>query len=172
MLNPDYLHGGKRNCLPLLSGWKSVSYSYLDSLPTDPAALEKIILRYNPPTGKITANEAVFEAINALLADGGQEGVVIPRKLEATFYRILQQLPGVHFESGTDLAGRTGLGFWIVRAGSVQEEMVINPVTYQFMGFKDVTIKGDAKTHTKAGQVIAWEALLGTAVVQRPGQLP
>ena len=46
------------------------------------------------------------------------------------------------------------------------------------MGFKDVAIKDHWATATdgtrfiKKGQVLGWEALLGSAVVQRPGQLP
>jgi len=46
------------------------------------------------------------------------------------------------------------------------------------MGFKDVAIKDHAMTGTdgtryvKTGHVMGWEALLGSAIVQRPGQLP
>jgi hypothetical protein len=70
------------------------------------------------------------------LEDGEPEGVVVPPKLEATLYRILQQLPGVHFENDTDLAGRHGLGFWNLTEGYIKYEIVIDPTTYHYMGSK------------------------------------
>ena len=46
------------------------------------------------------------------------------------------------------------------------------------MGFEDVAIKDHAMTGTdgtryiQKGHVMGWAALLGSAIVQRPGQLP
>jgi hypothetical protein len=162
-----------------LAGWKSISYQYLNSLPTDPAALESVILASNPPGGYLpTRTAAIFDAIDHLLADGELWGAVIPQKLSAALYRILGELPGVRFESDTDLAGRKGLGFYVVTEGYIKQELVIDPLTYTYMGFKDVAIKDhwstgtDGTRYVKKGQVLGWEALLGSAVVQRPGQLP
>jgi hypothetical protein len=162
-----------------LAGWKSISYQYLNSLPTDPAALESVILANNPPGGYLpTRTAAIFDAIDHLLADGEIWGAVIPPKLSAALYRILRELPGVRFESDTDLAGRKGLGFYVVTEGYVKQELVIDPLTYTYMGFEDVAIKDhwstatDGTRYIKKGQVLGWEALLGSAVVQRPGQLP
>jgi hypothetical protein len=176
--NPDAKYGGATSCLSL-AGWKSVSYAYLDSLPTDPVKLEAVILRYNH-TGSMlpTPADAVFAAITTLLEDGEPEGVVVPPRLEATFYRILQQLPGVHFENDTDLAGRHGLGFWKLTEGYLKYEIVIDPATYHYMGSKEVAVTDHTDTATdgsrliKAGQVLNWQALLGDAIVQHPGQLP
>jgi hypothetical protein len=176
--NPDARYGGATSCLSL-AGWKSVAYSYLNSLPTDPAKLEAIILRYNH-TGSMlpTPADALFAAIATLLEDGEPEGVVVPPKLEATFYRILEQVPGVHFENDTDLAGRHGLGFWNLTEGYIKYEIVIDPATYHYMGSKVVAVKDHTDTGApgpmliKAGQVLNWQALLGDAIVQHPGQLP
>lgn len=162
-----------------LGGWKSVTYAYLSSLPTDPAALESVLLAGDPPGGLMPARqEAIFDAIDNLLTAGEADGIVVPLKLQAALYRVLQQLPGVHFESAVDLAGRTGLGFWMVREGYLKQEIVIDPVTYAYMGFKDVAIKDhamigtDGTRYVKKGHVMGWAALLGTAIVQHPGQLP
>ena len=162
-----------------LGGWKSVTYSYLNSLPTDPAALESVLLAGNPPGGLIPPREAaIFDAIVNLLTAGAPQGIVIPPKLEAAVYRVMQQLPGVHFEASADLAGRTGLGFWMVREGYLKQEIVIDPLTYTFMGFKDVAIKDHAMTgsdgtrYVAKGHVMGWAALLGSAIVRHPGQLP
>jgi hypothetical protein len=170
---------GTTNCQATLTGWKSVSYAYLNSLPTDPAKLEAVILRYSPPGSMVpTPADAVFNAITVLLEDGESEGVVVPPKLEATLYRILQQLPGVHFENDTDLAGRHGLGFWNLVEGYIKYEIVIDPTTYHYMGSKEVAVKDHVDTAApgptliKAGQVLNWSALLGDAIVRHPGQLP
>lgn len=157
-----------------LGGWKSVSYDYLNSLPTDPAALEQILA-----SGHLakTREQSIFDAIQALFA-GETAGVVVPPKLSLTLYRVLQQLPGVTFDTGTDLAGRSGIGFSVVLDGYLKREIVIDPDTYVFMGYKDVSIKHQSivdsnETNTySAGQVLGWDALLGQAIVDKPGQLP
>jgi hypothetical protein len=163
-----------------LGGWKSVSYAYLNSLPTDPARLKAVILADNLPRLPWYVpekNEAVFTAIATLLF-GECEGVWLPPKLAAAMYRLLQDLPGVHFDSGTDLAGRTGLGFYMVLDGWYKHELVINPVTYRYMGDKTVAVRAHADVATdgtreiRKGQVLGWEALLAAAIVRHAGQLP
>jgi hypothetical protein len=161
-----------------LGGWPSVTYSYLDSLPTDPAALKDVLARNAGPDFAGNRDQAIFQAIDALLDAGEMDGVAVPPKLSAALYRVLQQLPGVQFDSGTDLAGRQGLGFWMVLEGYYKLELVIDPYTYTFMGFKDVAVRDHAMTGTdgtryvKAGHVMGWAALLGQAIVEKPGQLP
>lgn len=161
-----------------LSGWKSVSYDYLNSLPTDPAALEQILAGSAGPVVANNKDQAIFQAIETLLNAGESQGVVVPPKLSATMYRVLQQLPGVTFESATDLAGREGIGFSMVIEGYFTQEIVIDPETYTYMGFKDVVIKDhamvgtDGTRYVKVGHVMGWGALLGSAIVDKPGQLP
>jgi hypothetical protein len=161
------------------AGWKSYGYQYLNSLPTDPAALESVILANNPPGQYLpTRTDRIFSAIYNLLANSEPIGAVIPPKLSAALYQVLRDLPGVHFENDTDLAGRSGLGFYAVLEGYDKEELVIDPVTYAYMGYKDVAIRDHTDTgtdgtwHVEKGHVLGWEALLGSAVVQHPGQLP
>jgi len=103
---------------------------------------------------------------------------VVPPKLSAALYRVLQQLPGVRFETATDLGGRQGLGFSMVLEGYDMVELVIDPNNYTFMGVKDVAVRDHVMTGTdgtryiKQGQVLGWAALLGQAIVEEPGQLP
>ena len=163
-----------------LGGWKSVRYSYLRSLPTNPTRLESVILADNNPRMPwyVKSHDvAIFSAIATLL-QGETEGAWVPPKLAATMYRVLQRLPGVHFEAGTDLAGRTGIGLYMVIDGWYKQELVINPDTYTFMGAKTVAVKAhvevatDGTRHIRKGQVLGWLALLESAVVRHPGQLP
>ncbi len=163
-----------------LGGWKSISYRYLDSLPADPARLAAVILADNDPRMPWYTSQpdvAIFEAIQTLLL-GQSQGVWIPPELAATMYRLLQRLPEVHFDSASDLAGRTGLGLYIVIGGWQKQELVIDPVTYTFMGAKTVAIRAhtsvatDGTRYIKTGQVLGWSALLEEAIVQHVGQLP
>jgi hypothetical protein len=163
-----------------LGGWKSVSYPYLNSLPTDPAKLAAVILADNNPRMPWYSSQssvAVFNAIQTLLL-GQMQGVWIPPKLAATMYQLLQRLPGVHFDSAADLAGRTGLGFYLVINRWYKQELVINPVTYTFMGAKTVATRAhtsvatDGTRYIQKGQVLGWSALLEEAIVRHVGQLP
>lgn len=161
--------------------WKGSSYGYLSSLPTDPAALESVILAANTPTGDPcyfpAPDVAIFTAVTNLLKDE-VNGVLIPPKLAATLYHVLQRLPDVHFESETDLAGRTGLGLYMVLEGYYKQEIVINPTSYMYMGEKAVAIKDhesqatDGHRFIKNGRVLGWSVLLTSAVVAQPGQVP
>jgi hypothetical protein len=161
-----------------LGGWRSVSYPYLDSLPVKPAALEHIIARNYGPVSAASRPQAIFQSIYLLLDAGEMQGVVVPPRLAASMYRVLQQLPGMHFERTTDLAGRHGLGFYLVLEGYYKLELVIDPTTYAYMGSKEVVIRDhamvgtDGTRYVKKGHVLGWAALLGQAIVDKPGQLP
>ena len=163
-----------------LGGWKSVRYAYLNSLPTDPARLRAVILTQNNPRMpwyEPNPDVAVFSAIATLLV-GQTEGVWLPPRLAVTLYRLLQQTPGVHFDSAADLAGRTGLGFYMVTDGWEKHELVINPVTYSYMGDEWIAVRAhtsvatDGTRYIKKGQVLGWEALLASAIVKHAGQIP
>ena len=166
-----------------LGGWKSISPSYLNSLPTNEAQLKAIILANNsdphmPWYVGTDKNYTIFNGIFTLMADGQSEGTWIPPKLQAAMYRILASLPGVRFDATTDLAGRHGVGFYMLPGGWAKQEIVIDPVTYAYMGDEWVAIKPhtsvatDGTRYIKKGQVLGWEALLKIAVVQKAGQLP
>jgi hypothetical protein len=164
---------------PVPFGWPSVSYTYLNSLPTSPARLMAVIkdnLEAQPdPIGAEGAgNAGVFNAVQALL-----QNTVLPPRLLAGLYGVLARDPGVHFErSATDLAGRTGMGFSTVQEGYLEEQIVINPRTYAYMGYVDVAVRAHSSTgldgtaHFRKGQILGWEAVLGSGIVQHPGQLP
>jgi hypothetical protein len=164
---------------PVPFGWPSVSYAYMNSLPTGSARLTAVIrdnLKTEPdPIGaEGTGNVGVFNAVQALL-----QNTVLPPRLLAGLYGALARDPAVHFEpSVSDLAGRSGVGFSTVQEGYLEEQIVINPRTYAYMGYVDVAVRAhtstglDGTVHLRRGQVLGWEAVLGSGIVQRPGQLP
>jgi hypothetical protein len=170
---------GKASPLPVPLGWRSASYPYLESLPTDPASLTALIkatlkAEPNPLGADGHGNVGVFNAIQALM-----ENVVLPPRLLAGLYGVLATDPAVHFDrSVTDLDHRTGVAFYTIQEGYLKEEIVINPRSYAYMGYQDIAIRAhtpvglDRTPRIRAGQVLGWQALLESAIVSRPGQLP
>jgi hypothetical protein len=163
-------------------------YSYLQSLPTTPAALRAVIVHNletypnGPRTGPLavgTGNYGVWFAIQTTV-----NGTVLPPKLLAAVYGVLATDPAVHFDTSvTDNAGQTGVGFYTIGGSSpaFKDEIMINPSTYAYMGCESVAL-GSVTRHTtidghtftrviEKGQV-SWTDLVGSGIVQQPGQTP
>jgi hypothetical protein len=103
----------------------------------------------------------------------------LPARLDASFYRLLATLPGVHFDrSATDIAGRHEVGFYAIEEGYLKTEIVINPTTYAYVGDKAVAIRShtnvaaDGIYHYHKGQLLDWTGLIQAGIVQHAGQLP
>jgi len=166
-------------------------YSYLQSLPTTPAALRAVIvhnLEYLPPEVKkgptlfgepaITGNYGVWYLIQETL-----DGTILPPKLLAAVYGVLATDPAVHFvKSVTDNVGQTGVGFYAME-GVWKYEIMINPSTYAYMGVDSVAVASWSRhwtvngvTHTgitvKKGEDKGWTDLVASGIVQHPGQTP
>jgi hypothetical protein len=166
-------------------------YSYLQSLPTTPAALRAVIAHnvetydqkpamkklarlYGEPA--VTGNYGVWYVIQETL-----DGTILPPRLLAAVYGILATDPAVHFDkSVTDNVGQTGVGFYTTE-GVWKYEIMINPSTYAYMGVETVAVASwsrhwtvDGVTHTftiKKGQG-GWTDLVASGIVRRPGQTP
>jgi hypothetical protein len=160
-----------------LIGWPSISYRYLESLPTDPAALEAVI-RANLRHDRVVrpGQVEIFEAIDYLMSS--QVRAVLPPRLQAGLYGVLSRLPDVRFDRTTDIAGRSGLGLSIIEEGYINAQIVINPRTYAYMGDLFVAVKAhtavglDGTRQIKLGQVLGWTAILRSGIVRHAGQLP
>jgi len=156
------------SCPAQLNGWPGCInnvYRYLATLPADPAALRHIILANNH-----SDPDAAFRAIMGLL-----DGYPLPARFQAELYAVLTGLPGVRFDrSATDFAGRRGIGLYQIQAHFWKMEIIINPRTYTYMGVLVVA----TKTHTEYGRYVpkgriqAWNAVLGSAIVKKAGQVP
>lgn len=160
-----------------LAGWPSISYRYLESLPTDPAALEAVI-RANLRHDRLVhpGQVGIFEAIDYLMSS--ELRAVLPPRLQAGLYGVLARLPDVRFDRTTDIAGRFGLGLSIIEEGYIKAEIVINPRTYAYMGDLFVAVRAhtavglDGTTKIKKGQILGWTAMLRSGIVRQAGQLP
>jgi hypothetical protein len=135
-------------------------YRYLATLPADPAALRHVILANNHADPA-----AAFRAIMGLLDD-----YPLPARFQAELYAVLTGLPGVRFDrSATDFVGRHGIGLYMIQTHFWKMEIIINPRTYTYMGVLVVAVKTHTEygRHVRKGQIQAWNAMLGSGVVQK-----
>lgn len=147
-------------------GWpKTITYPYLNSLPTDPVKL-LAVLKQN---GNVKDSD-IFTAVIALMAN-----YPLPAKLNATFYGVLARLKPVHLGHVTDLAGRHVLSLDNVDQG-VKTSILVNPTTYTYAGQQivvvaDQTEKGtDGTLHLTKGELLNGQAVLVSKIVDQPGE--
>jgi NAD(P)-dependent dehydrogenase (short-subunit alcohol dehydrogenase family) len=79
-----------------------------------------------------------------------------------------------------DAAGRHGVAFARVHDGHVRAEIILDPQTYQYLGWRQIVVKdfvpnGTANgkrvtLHVAPGTVFDWTARTAAAIVDRPGQ--
>ncbi|MFI5530555.1 CU044_5270 family protein [Kitasatospora sp. NPDC051853] len=140
--------------------------AWLASLPTDPAALLRLIHDQTRGQGG-DPDQRAFTAIGDLLAETSA-----PPQVTAALYRAAALIPGVTVvPSATDAAGREGVAVARTAPSSgAQTQWVFDRVTHHYLGERTVlTTTTDAGP---AGTVLGTSAVLTRAVVDRPGDLP
>ncbi|MGI5493575.1 CU044_5270 family protein [Microtetraspora malaysiensis] len=174
-----------------------VTYSFLLSLPTEPDALlarvnEQIEAEarqregYKKPKPKFgderRAEETRGPAISAEerrmwafqnIAQGMRDAA-LPSKLRAAMYGAMSRIPGVKYEArASDLARRNGVTLYRDHNGYLRDEIFIDPETYAYLGYRTIAVRDHDQDKdffaVKKGQIIGWDALLKTAVVEEPG---
>jgi hypothetical protein len=153
-------------------------YPYLLSLPEDADALldhvYKVVDEENggeKESGTARADRA-FQVIEIYMRDSA-----LPSKLRAAMYGALARIPGVRYEpKAADIQGRPGVTLYRIVEGYLRDEIIVNPKTYEYMGFRSIAVKDhvskglDMDLHTKKGQILGWGGLLKATIVDRAGQ--
>lgn len=136
------------------------TYSWLASLPTDPAALLKKLYELTPPLEGQEADQAVFDRIGQLLRE-----TVMPAGNTAAFYRAAARIPGVtRLEDVKDPAGRHGVAVARVdKRASTATQWIFDRKTLAFLGDRSYLTKD--VTEGKKGTVMSETAVLRRAVV-------
>ena len=90
----------------------------------------------------------------------------LPPRVSAGLFRVFPEIGGVGFQRGVlDAAGRRGDAFTSLSGdGKVREQIIVDSHTYHYLG--------SAFTDVKTGRPVERDALLNTAVVDRPWQQP
>ncbi|GAA4046853.1 CU044_5270 family protein [Nonomuraea soli] len=136
-----------------------VTYGFLLSLPTDPAALLErsytaIDEREARLKRKITPEERDLFTFQHLAM--GMRESVLPEGLRAAIYGAMAKIPGVRYSGrSADLAKRKGV---TLRLGG--EEIFVDPGSYAYLGYR-----------SRAGdRLLNWDSLLLGRFVDRAGE--
>ena len=140
----------------------AISYDSLSSLPSKPRALVALLAKTPVTRARAWRPGHAFELIAELF-----QSYVMPPQPAAQIYHALGAINGVMAdEHAVDVADRHGAGFQLTGTGGNQE-IIINPRTYQFTGYQFL---GDGRDIHAEG---AWGmAILRLAFVSGPGVRP
>ena len=157
-----------RQELPLVSSgsavhcpWRGVvndpTYRLLQSLPTDPHALLRLIEQQMQ--GQQPRSQEAFTTIGDLLREA-----IAPPRVSAALYRAAALIPGVTVvQDATDAVGRTGVAVALTSQG-VRTEWIFSKQTLLYLGERDVNVAD--------GSTVGESAVLQRAFVDHAGQLP
>jgi hypothetical protein len=155
-------------------------YPFLLALPTDPVALRNFVfeqVRAESPGRRPNEDDLAARAFQVI--EVWMRGLALPPAIRAALYGVVAKLPGVKYEAkAADLAGRKGVTLYRIEEGYLRREIMVDPVTYEYLGFRSIAIKNhvskglDRDLHSKKGQILGWGALLKTATVDKAGQRP
>jgi hypothetical protein len=142
---------------PYTGSLNDPTYRLLQSLPTDPHALLRLI--YREMQGQQPRPEEAFTTIGDLLREA-----IAPPQVSAALYRAAALIPGVTVvPDATDAIGRHGVAVAMTSHGT-RMEWVFSKQTFQYLGEHDINI-ADGSTYGEA-------AILQRAFVDRAGQVP
>jgi hypothetical protein len=135
------------------------SYTYLTTLPTDPARLRTWI--YSHKNGGQPADQQAWTDIGDLLRE-----TLVPPELAAALFRVAATIPGVTVGwHATDAAGRSGIAVSRYDSGlKANAELIFDARTYQFLGERS-TLAAPVEGEGPAGTVIESTAQLQVSVV-------
>jgi hypothetical protein len=156
-------------------GWSRITYRYLNSLPTSPAGLMKVI-RHNiqmlPAPGAGATGQQIFDSVVALI----ENNPVLPARLSAACYGVLARLKSVRLGHVMSLAGKEVLSLYQVQDGYLRREILISPDSYAYSGqitvaVRSRTLRGlDGVLHVRKGELLADDAIIASQIVNRPGE--
>jgi hypothetical protein len=169
-----------------LETWDQVSeYPALSNLPTDPrrllAQLRAELLAPPPsvagpalpvPAEVAPMEDRLFGRIVDILAQN-----LLPPAVTAALWRAAALIPGVTQSPGTvKVDGRTLIAVGRIQQGWLSEQLLVNPDTYDFVGYRTVATRdhtidtGNGRgIRVPKGEVQNVSTRLAAAIVDRPG---
>ncbi|MFI6514334.1 CU044_5270 family protein [Spirillospora sp. NPDC050679] len=155
-------------------GQGTIPYPDLLKLPHDPdALLAEVRRRVAAEKAPVADGNRAFQIIEMMMRD-----TALPLKVRAAMYGALAKMPGVRFEGrAADILGRRGVTLYQVVEGYLRTEIMVDPRTYDYLGFRFVVVKPhrDSDEHGvqrryKPGEVLGWGGAAVMAVVDGPGE--
>ncbi|WP_329217742.1 CU044_5270 family protein [Streptomyces sp. NBC_01485] len=149
------------------AGYDRPTYAWLAALPTDPAALLKLLYAGTHVEQGDDKDQEVFDRIGDLISEQ-----IMPSATAAAFYQATARIPGVtEVTDAVDAAGRHGIA--IAREDTAQgtrAEWIFDRTTLDYLGERIVFSRDTRRA--KAGTVYDTSAVLERAVVDKRGQEP
>jgi len=161
------------------------TFAYLRRLPTDPQALLTRLYATvspggEPPYGKLRFSREEQHRLVFRLAMKLLWSYVLPPGVQAAIYQALPRIPGVQLQpDAVDAVGRHGVAFARINDGRVREEIILDPQTYQYLGWRRIAVTDFVEHGFIAGRkdpqiakdtVLESQARTAAAIVNRPGQ--
>jgi len=139
-------------------------YRFLQSLPTDPAKLLKLIYAQTKGEGSNPDSEA-FVAIGDALREQ-----IAPPAVTAALYRAAAMIPGVYvIDDVVDVTGRHDLAV-AMNNPAAANEWLFDKSSLDFVGQQTVSLKADS--FGRAGTIEGTQMILDRAIVDRAGEIP
>jgi hypothetical protein len=142
----------------------NATYDYLLTLPTDAAALRRIVYaqaRQGDTYGSNSVDQNAFRMIDIIVTHN-----LLPPALRAAFYKILATIPGITvIQNAVDAMGRHGTGVSDTSgAGTVKQitlTLIFDTSTHRLLGGQ-----------SRSGGFVQTSAILQTAFTGKIGQQP
>ncbi|SEQ31764.1 hypothetical protein SAMN04487983_1004139 [Streptomyces sp. yr375] len=149
------------------AGYDRPTYAWLAALPTDPAALLKLLYADTHVEQGEDKDQEVFIRIGDLIGEQ-----IMPSAIAAAFYQATARIPGVtEVPDAVDAAGRHGIGIAHEdTAEGTRREWIFDRTTLEYLGERVVFSRDTERA--KAGTVYHTTAVLERAVVDKRGQEP
>ncbi|CAL9332047.1 CU044_5270 family protein [Streptomyces sp. enrichment culture] len=140
--------------------WPPRKWSELKKLPREPEQLVMAIISLGSrPDGRSIGDLDELERFEAYWLLGELlKNPLLPQGLRPAAYEALALVPGVKTIPGVrDSAGRTGVGIAHTGRGSHESKyLIFDPVSYEFLGFRDERISTSGKKYIQLSHVVDW----------------
>ncbi|MFC7829056.1 CU044_5270 family protein [Streptomyces sp. NPDC057375] len=150
--------------------WPPRRWSELKKLPQEPDQLVMAIVSLGSrPDGRSISDLGELERFEAYWLLGELlKNPLLPQGLRPAAYEALALVPGVKTIPGVrDSAGRTGVGIAHTGRGSYKSKyLIFDPVSYEFLGFRDERTSTNGKKYAQLSHVVDWGIV--DRVKQRP----
>ncbi|MFF4487534.1 CU044_5270 family protein [Streptomyces sp. NPDC001544] len=152
---------------PVPAGFDRPTYKWLASLPTDPAALLRLIYSRTKGDETESHDQAAFSRIGDLLGD------VMPAANNAALYKAAARIPGVVvIPDAVDAAGRHGIGITREDPRSrIRDVWIFDKHDLTYLGARSYITK-DKKKEPRPTTLLGVSAVMERAVVDHRGDTP
>lgn len=135
-------------------------YTYLSTLPTDPAALRERLYTAADEKG-VDRDERAFGAAGDLVRE-----TYLPKAQRDALFEAVKGIPGTQVAEGVeDSAGRKGVALGRT-AGGTLTQLIFDPATHMFLGERQ-TVVDERAGQAPEGSVVALTAQLKVSVADR-----